>query len=45
MYADAICVMAQMAIALQKLLDICYEYGITNNLIYNPLKFVCMVLL
>ena len=43
MYADAICVMAQTAIALQKLFDVCYEYGITNILIYNPLKSVCMV--
>ena len=24
-------------------LDVCYEYGITNDLIYNPLKSVCMV--
>ena len=41
MYADDICVMAPTAIALQKLLDVCYEYGITNDLIYNPLKSVC----
>ena len=25
------------------LIDVCYEYGITNDLIYNPLKSVCMV--
>ena len=43
MYADDICVMAPTAIALQKLLDVCYEYGITNDLLYNPLKSVCMV--
>ena len=43
MYADYIYVMAPTAIALQKLLDVCYEYGNTNNLIYNPLKSVCMV--
>ena len=43
MYADDICVMAPSAIALQKLLDVCYEYGITDDLIYNPLKSVCMV--
>ena len=43
MYADDICVMAPSAIALQKLLDVCYEYGITNDLIYNPLNSVCMV--
>ena len=44
MYADDICVMAPTAIALQKLLDVCYEYGITNDLIYNPLKSVCMAM-
>ena len=43
MNADNICVMAPTAIALQKLFDVCYEYGITNDLIYNPLKSVCMV--
>ena len=42
-YADDICVMAPTAIALRKLNDVCYEYGITNDLIYNPLKSVCMV--
>ena len=44
MYADDICVMAPSAIALQKLLDVCYEYGITNDLIYNSLKSVCRYL-
>ena len=43
MYADDVCVMTPSAIALQKLLDVCYEYSITNDLIYNPLKSVCMV--
>ena len=42
-YADDICVMAPMAIALQKLNYVCYEYGITNDLIYNPLKSVCII--
>ena len=32
-----------LLLALQKLLDVCYGYGITNDLIYNPLKYVCMV--
>ena len=43
MYAYDICVMAPTAIVPQKLLDVCYEYGITNDLIYNPLKSVGMV--
>ena len=42
-YGDDICVVASTAIALQKLLDVCYKHGITNDLIYNPLKFACMV--
>ena len=43
MYADDICVMTPTAIAAQKLLDVYYEYVITNDLIYNPPKSVCMV--
>ena len=45
MYADDICVVAPTTIALQKLLDVrvCYEYGITNELEYNPPKSACMV--
>ena len=43
MYADDICVMALTAIVMQKILDVCYEYGITNDLLYNPLKSVCML--
>ena len=31
MCANNICVMAPTAIALQKLLDVCHEYGITND--------------
>ena len=42
MYADDICVMAP-TIEQRLLLAVCYEYGITNDLIYNPLKSVCMV--
>ena len=38
MHADDICVIAPTAIALQKLLDVCFDYVITNGLIYNPLK-------
>ena len=42
-YADDLCLLAPCAIALQKLLDICHEYGIEHDVIYNPLKSVCMV--
>ena len=30
-------------IALQKLLDIFHKYGIEHDVIYNPLKSVCIV--
>ena len=43
MYADDICVMVPTAIALQKLLDVCFEYGIANDLLFNPVKSVCIV--
>ena len=42
-YADDLCLLATCAIALQKLLDICHEYGVEHDVIYNPLKSVCMV--
>ena len=35
--------MAPCAIALQKLLDICHEYGVEHDVTYNPLKYVCIV--
>ena len=31
------------AIALQKLLDVCFEYSIANDLLFNPVKSVCIV--
>ena len=42
-YADDLCLLAPCAIALQKLLDICHEYGVEHDVIYNPLKSVCIV--
>ena len=42
-YADVFCLLAPCAIALQKLLDICHEYGVEHVVIYNPLKSVCIV--
>ena len=43
MYADNICLLAPTAIALQQLLDICNEYGLANDITFNPLKSVCLV--
>ena len=43
MYTDDICVIAPTTIALQKLLDVCFEYSIANDLLFNPVKAVCIV--
>ena len=43
MYADDICIMAPSAVALQELLNICHEYGLNNDITFNPIKSVCMV--
>ncbi len=42
-YAGDLCLLSPCAIALQTLLDICYEYGVEHDVIYNPLKSVCIV--
>ena len=44
MYADDICVMAPTAIALQKLLDMCFEYSIANDLLFNPVNLCALYL-
>ena len=31
------------AIALQKLFDVCFEYSIANGLLFNPVKYMCIV--
>ena len=38
MYADDICLMAPSAIALQKMLNLCYEFSLSNDIIFNPIK-------
>ena len=44
MYADDICLMAPSPAALQKLINICYDFSIQNNLSFNSTKSFCMVL-
>ena len=41
-YADDLCLLAPSAIAPQKLLNVCYQYGITHDITYNPSKLVCI---
>ena len=43
LYADDICLLASTASAMQTLLDVCYEYGIDNDILFNPIKLVCTV--
>ena len=43
MYADDICLLAQTASAMQSILDVCYEYGTDNDILFNPIKSVCTV--
>ena len=38
MYADDICLMALTTIALQKMLNLCYEFSQSNDIIFNPIK-------
>ena len=44
-YADDMCVLAPSATGLQLLLDACAQYGISHDIMYNPLKSHCMVFL
>ena len=43
MYADDICLLAPTASAMQYLLDVCYDYGIEHNILFNPIRSVCTI--
>ena len=43
MYADDICLPASIAIGLQRMLDVCFDFSIRNDIKFNPIKFVCIV--
>ena len=43
MYADDICLLAPSAIGLQRLLDVCFDFTIRNDIMFNPIKSVCVV--
>ena len=40
MYADDICLLAPSASAMQSLLDVCFDYGSDNDILFNPIKSV-----
>ena len=42
MNADDICLMAPSAIGLQKMLDVCFDFILRNDIIFNPVKSVCV---
>ena len=43
LYADDICLMAPTGTAMQNLFDVCHNYGTANDILFNPLKSVCIV--
>ena len=43
MYADDICLLAPSAIGRQRLLDVCFGFSIRNDIMFNPIKSVCVV--
>ena len=42
MYADDLALIAPSVKGLQTILDICYEYGLSHNIMFNESKSVCM---
>ena len=42
-YAGDLCVNERSPYGLQALLNICSKYGFENNILYNPIKSICMV--
>ena len=42
MYAENICLLAPSAIGLQKMLDVCFDFSLRNDIIFNPVKSVCV---
>ena len=44
MYADDICLSAPSASAMQSLLDVCYDHGSDNDILFNPIKSVYTIL-
>ena len=44
MYSDDICLLVPSAIGLQRMLDLCFDFSIRNDIKFNPTKSVCIVL-
>ena len=39
---DDICILAPSAIGLQQMLDVCFNFSICSDIIFNPVKTVCV---
>jgi hypothetical protein len=44
-YADDMCLLAPSATGLQKLIDVCQQYGVAHDIVYHPVKSMCMTIL
>ena len=44
MYADDICLLSPSAIGLQRMLDVCFDFSIRNDIKFNPIKSVGIVI-
>ena len=43
MHADDICLMVPSAIGLQKLLDVCFDFSLRTEIMFNPVRSVCVI--
>ena len=43
MHAEDVCLLALSALGLQTLLDTCYNFSQSNDIIFNSLSLVCVV--
>ena len=43
MYPDDISLLPPSDIGLQRMLDVCLDFGVRNNIKFNPIKSVCVV--
>ena len=42
-HADDICLMAATGTAILNLIDVCHNFGTANDILFNPLKSVCIL--
>ena len=43
MNANDICLLAQSAIGFHRMLDVCFNFSIRNDIMFSPIKSVCVV--